>query len=315
MTFDYWFMFPIAIVIATTAMASGVEGAAFFTPLFILVLGFPPEVAIGTGLITAVFGTASGVTAYAYKQLIDYRLGGTLLITTIPMGILGTGLSTYLYPNVLKAALAIMLVAVATSFRGAFGPTSRAPGESQTAQPATVRPLRQIMARNGETFRYPEPNLPVGRAITAVGGLFLGLISTGLGQLNGYYLIQRSQVPGKVAVATSVFIVAVTALIASTGHLVRFVSAGGITLHTVLNVVVFTIPGVLIGGQVGPMLANSITQRTLKRSLAVLFLTIAILLLIEISPLTANAAYVWVFPVNSKELLAAPPWLHSLHVP
>ena len=44
----FWYMLP-AVLIATTAMVSGVEGATFFSPLFILALGLPPEVAIGTG--------------------------------------------------------------------------------------------------------------------------------------------------------------------------------------------------------------------------------------------------------------------------
>ena len=61
MTLEYWFMFPISILIATTAMASGVEGATFFTPLFILALRRSPKIAIGTGLITEVFGFASGL--------------------------------------------------------------------------------------------------------------------------------------------------------------------------------------------------------------------------------------------------------------
>ncbi len=63
MTFEFWFMLPIAIMIATIAMASGVEGATFFTPLFILALGLPAEIAIGTGLITEVFGFSSGLFA------------------------------------------------------------------------------------------------------------------------------------------------------------------------------------------------------------------------------------------------------------
>ena len=46
---DYWFMLPISVVFATVAMASGVEGATFFTPLFILALGLPTDIAIGTG--------------------------------------------------------------------------------------------------------------------------------------------------------------------------------------------------------------------------------------------------------------------------
>ena len=32
LTFEYWFMLPVAILFATTAMASGVEGATFFDP-------------------------------------------------------------------------------------------------------------------------------------------------------------------------------------------------------------------------------------------------------------------------------------------
>ena len=63
LTLEYWFMLPIAILFATTAMASGVEGATFFTPMFILALGLPADTAIGTGLITEVFGFASGLHA------------------------------------------------------------------------------------------------------------------------------------------------------------------------------------------------------------------------------------------------------------
>ena len=50
MTLHYWFMFPVAGFIATTAIASGVGGTTFFSLLLILVLGLSDEVAIGTGL-------------------------------------------------------------------------------------------------------------------------------------------------------------------------------------------------------------------------------------------------------------------------
>jgi hypothetical protein len=89
-------MLPLSIVIATIATASGVGGATFFAPLFVLALGIPPEVAIGTALITEVFGFASGLYAYARKRLIDYRLGTALLVTTIPLALLGTWLSEHI---------------------------------------------------------------------------------------------------------------------------------------------------------------------------------------------------------------------------
>jgi len=47
MTLQYWYMLPLAIVISTIATASGVGGATFFAPLFILALSIPPELASG----------------------------------------------------------------------------------------------------------------------------------------------------------------------------------------------------------------------------------------------------------------------------
>lgn len=74
--------------------------------------------------------------------------------------------------------------------------------------------------------------------------------------------------------AISVFVVAVTALIASTGHFVRFTHSGADVLHTVLSLVMFTVPGVIIGGQLGSRIASPISQHTLERGLGVLFLLI-----------------------------------------
>ena len=53
-------------------------------------------------------------------------------------------------------------------------------------------------------------------------------------------LLQRCRVPGRVSVATSVFVVAFTALTAATGHLFQFVQAGSDVLSTVFGIVIFT---------------------------------------------------------------------------
>ena len=82
--------------------------------------------------------------------------------------------------------------------------------------------------------------------------------------------------------ATSVFVVAVTALLASTGHFIKFAQAGGETLSTVLSLVMFTVPGVIVGGQLGPLVASRISQHTLERSLAALFILVAALMIGEI---------------------------------
>ena len=281
MNLEYWFIFPVAILVATTAMASGVGGATFFAPIFILVLKLPPEVAIGTGLITEVFGFASGVLAYARKRLIDYRLGVTLLVATIPLAILGSWLAGELNPGYLKIILGMGLLAVALSFLRT--PDSKDVGRADKAihDQGAERAETCLVTAEGEEICYTVCNRTEGRIIAGVGAFFVGLISTGLGELNGYFLLRRCKVPSKVSVATSVFVVAFTALAAATGHLVQFIRTGGDSLQTVLNIVMFTVPGVLVGAQLGAVVAARISQQTLERALGVLFLLIALLTLGE----------------------------------
>lgn len=282
MTLQYWFMLPVAVLIATVAMASGVGGATFFAPFLIIVLRLPPEVAIGTGLITEVFGFASGLYAYARKRLIDYRLGLSLLAVTIPAALVGTWVAGLISPDILKTILGVGLFAVALSFL-------RVPEHKDIVrldlaiQDEYGGDLAEthIHTADGEDIHYKVCNRTEGRIIAGIGGLFVGLISTGLGELDEYFLLRRCHVPSKVSVATSVFVVAFTALAASIGHLTRFVSGGGESLPVVASLVIFTIPGVILGAQLGSRVASRIPQRTLERSLGVLFTIVALLTLAE----------------------------------
>ncbi len=282
MTLQYWYMLPVSILVATTAMASGVGGATFFSPIFILFLGLPPDVAIGTALITEVFGFASGIYAYATKKLIDYKLGITLLMATIPMAVVGSVASAHIPSQILKIILGVGLFAVALSFLRSpeIEDVSRMDnaidGEGGGDREETV-----IKTAEGELIRYKVCNRFEGMTIAGVGGLFVGLISTGLGELDGYFLLQRCRVPSKVSVATSVFVVAFTALSASAGHFTRFLSVGGSVLETVFSIVAFTVPGVIIGAQLGSLVAMKISQKTMERSLGLLFILVAVFTLGE----------------------------------
>ncbi len=274
-------MFPISILIATTALASGVEGATFFSPLFILALGLPPEVAIGTGLITEVFGFSSGLYAYASRRLIDYRLGGALLVATIPAALVGTWISGVVAPDILKTVLGVGLFAVAASFL-------RSPEEEEVeimdaeARESAKEARTCLTTSEGEEICYTVCNRTEGRLIAGIGGTFIGMVSTGLGELNGYFLLQRCRVPSKVAIATSVFVVATTALIASGAHAYQFFQGDTSELGRIASLLIFTVPGVIIGAQIGSAVARYIPQRALTIAMGVLFILVAALLLGEV---------------------------------
>lgn len=283
MSFEYWYVFPVSILFSTLAMSSGVGGATFFAPFFILVLRLPPAIAIGTGLITEVFGFASGVYAYAHKKLIDYKLGLTLLAVTVPASLLGTWLSGVLQPNILKTIFGMGLLGVAFSFlRAPERKEVKFLDEKIDEEYGGEKAQTCLITKDSTQICYTVCNRNTGRIFAGIGGLFVGMISTGLGELNGYFLLQRCRVPSAVSVATSVFVVAVTAITASAGHLYKFATSGEDTLVTVLNLVIFTIPGVIIGAQMGSTLAARIPQKILERSLGILFIIIAALTLGEL---------------------------------
>lgn len=105
-----WYLFPTSILIATIAMTSGIGGAVFFSPLFMLVLRLEPAVAIGTALITELFGFSSGVYAYWSRGLIDFRLGRALLLFAAPAAVAGS-LSADLFPaDVLRTIFATGII-------------------------------------------------------------------------------------------------------------------------------------------------------------------------------------------------------------
>jgi uncharacterized membrane protein YfcA len=133
-----------------------------------------------------------------------------------------------------------------------------------------------LVTAQGEEIKYTVCNRTEGSILAGIGGLFVGLISTGLGEMNGYFLLQRCRVPSKVSVATSVFVVAITALSASGGHLVRFMGLGDDTLTTVFSIVIFTVPGVIIGAQFGSYVGEKLPQRVMERTIGILFILVAL---------------------------------------
>ena len=86
--------------------------------------------------------------------------------------------------------------------------------------------------------------------------------------------------PSAVAVATSIFVVVVSVLVASVGHFYHFAtSADAGVLSQVLSIVMFTIPGVVLGGQVGPMVQATVDPDRVKLGIAVLFIGVGVFML------------------------------------
>jgi len=285
----YWFMFPVAILVATSAMLSGIGGAAIFAPIFLII--FPllgPEyplgslaAAIGVALFTEVFGFSSGFVGYYRKGLIDFKSAVPFIIVGVPIGIVGALLLNALsdYEEALRAAYGIlMLVLFYVIIKVHESKEDMA--KAQAAAGAEVdtddtRETRTITGRDGTTYTYKAPRQGKGAAATGLGAFLTGLLGVGIGEVVMPQLVKANKVPIPVAAATSVFTVIVVVASASFTQISTLIAQGGVNAVP-WNVVVYTIPAVIIGGQIGPRLQGKIKQLTMEKAIAYLFLVIGI---------------------------------------
>ena len=127
--------------------------------------------------------------------------------------------------------------------------------------------MKSLTARNGTEYIYLDIDLPNSKSLyasTIFGSVLTGMLGVGIGEVVLPQLMRRKLMPLPVAAGTSVCIVVVTAL---TAAVVQFLSlahetliAGDISasgVHVVpWELVVWTIPGVVVGGQLASYVAS-----------------------------------------------------------
>lgn len=285
LSYEYWFLFPISALIATIAMASGIGGAVFFSPLFILALRLDAKVAVGTALITELFGFSSGLIAYIKTKLIDFKLAKNLLMFSIPFAILGLFLADYFPEVVLKTIFAVGLIFIGLQLFTSWRNEEREKHEKENKEEFKENYESCLIDNDGNEYRYTICNKNMGRMFASIGGAFVSMISVGLAELQEYQLVARCKVPTPVAIATSIFVVVITLLIASIGHIYEFATGNIKDLSQVINLAIFTVPGVILGGQVGPKIQKWLPDDKTKISISILFLLIGVFMLITISDL------------------------------
>jgi uncharacterized membrane protein YfcA len=273
----YWFMFPVSILVATCAMLSGIGGAALFTPIFILVFPLLGEeyvlattmTAVAAALFTQTFGFLSGFIGYYRRKLIDYQLARRILRVSIPIAILGAVVANYVPGSVLVASYAVLVAVLAyVMWRNPIKP-----GDPEVHLEGRV--IIEKTDSRGHTYSYDRPELGVrSYAITGVGAFLTGMVSVGIGEVTISQLTRKG-IPIAVAAATSVLVVILTIVFATATLVVELIEAGG-WAAVPWNLLIYDIPGVLIGGQIGPRLQGLIPQHRMRQAISVLFMFLAI---------------------------------------
>ena len=256
-----WWIFPAAVLFSTVAIGSGVSGALFFSPFFMLVVGLSPVQAVGAGLLTEVFGMGNGLRSYVRAKLVDYATARWLLLGAIPSVIIGALAADLISDRALKGIFGVGLLVLA-----GFLMLVRSPEECEAGDrpvPLIDRKTQGkgttvVRARDGSVYEYPTCWRPPGVVMAAAGGALTGMISAGLPEISTTQLVVRCRVPPRVAIATSVFTLAVVAAVGAGIH--------ALSAQPVWHVVGWSIPGVLIGSTIGSRVGNTSQPRSWRRA-------------------------------------------------
>lgn len=288
---QYWWMAPTAFLIALVANTAGISGAALFVPFFILVfpaLGGMHLSAVDTvklGLVTESFGLSSSALAFISFGLVDIEMFKHNLSWALPFVITGAVVTTFIPEAILYLIIAILMIISALLLRYGKDIARRRRKEHveavvsyPQAHSGDVKRLKKD--NSGKVYRYciTQSGQTKRQISYGIGGFFQGAAGFGIGELGVISLI-LTKIPVRIAIGTSHLVVAVAAILAS---IIHFGFASGTTASAGFpwNILIMTVPAVVLGGQASPYLTTKISAKHLQLFVTSLFLVIAVALIV-----------------------------------
>jgi uncharacterized membrane protein YfcA len=236
----------IGIIAGTFGAVLGLGGGIIIIPILTQGFGVDIKTAVATSLVAVIATSTGGAITYLKEQKANIRLGMTLEVTTT-IGALIAGIIIGIINE--KALTALFIAILLYSGYNMFINTR-------------PKPVSDITANDND---YKVENIPLGMVISLIAGTLSGLLGIGGGLIKVPVMNLLMKVPIKPAVATSNFMIGVTA---ATSALFYFGKEKVITDITAAITI-----GVLIGAFIGVRLSGKLKNHT------IIYIFIAVILL------------------------------------
>ncbi len=223
-------MIPILIVIGAlgigfiSAMA-GIGGGSLLVPFLVLALGYDVKIAIATSLMCIVVTSSSASSEYLRRGLVDMNTALLLEPLTALGAITGAYVTLSLPANVLKVALGALFLYISTETIWKALREQRKHAEA----PGNVTTLRKA----------------ISSTLSFMAGLTSGVFGIGGGVIKVPIMTYIMKLPIKTAVATSSFMVGLTA---ASGEIV-YLTEGFTDPLTATLLSMGIIPGAILGAK------------------------------------------------------------------
>lgn len=227
---------------------TGVGGGSLMTPLLVLMFGVSPHTAVGTDLLYAAMTKITGSAVHGWRDTVDWKIVRRLALGSIPAALLTLATLSYVgkvgksSENVILLSLAVLLgiTSLAVQFRD-----------------------RLIRFAHGLDPHKPPRQVQLSTTLLgAVIGVAVTISSVGAGAIGmTVLLVLYPRLPVARIVGSDIAHAVPLALIAGTGHWL----IGGVDSVLLVNLLIGSIPGVIVGS----LLSTRAPDRILQPLLAV----------------------------------------------
>ena len=248
----------------------GLGGGIILVPALTILFDMPIHEAIGLSFIGVLVNSSSSSLVYIKNGITDIRLSSILEIGAAIGSIIGAYTALLMESNILSIIFGIVLGYVAIDMYR----KTRTMKENNIKRELNSGEKREYFEESTKKMvKYSLLRKKEGIILSSVGGIFAGLLGVGGGAIFVPIMNRIMNVPIKVAIATSSFIIGITSFI---GALV-FLKYG--FFDPVLAAP--TIIGMFIGAQIGPRINQYIKKDLLLKIFIGVLIYIAIRMLLN----------------------------------
>lgn len=241
-----WLAFPAGLCIATMVTMVGFGGGILWMPFLLIVLKLDPATAIITSLLIQTAGTASGSYAYMRRRKADIRLALLLLTLALP----GLAFGAYVAHRLSLSHIGIIIGVVSLGTAVLFVSSNHKYGAEGNERVELAAACKHSW-------------------IAGIMAVMSGMLTINIGEWLVPVMQRKMHLRMTNAVATCILVTFGMSLLGAGAH---FAMAGRPSLQTML----WAVPGVLMGGQIGPRLVAKIDDRVLKEIFVFLLTLIGI---------------------------------------
>jgi uncharacterized membrane protein YfcA len=253
----------IALLVGIISSMIGVGGGFLMVPTLTLLYSIITQQAVGTSSAVIVVNAIASTFAYYRQKRIDYKVGATLAVGTVPGAMVGAYLTKLISAGLLAALFGAFLVFVA--LRMLLIRERRV----AVSDPGTgvFKWHRVLTDASGARFDF-FVSIPVGLGTSFFGGLASGLFGIGGGAIMVPVMNLVMGMPMHVSVATSMF-------------MMIFTSVSGALTHVALNNVLPEYAaalslGIVGGSQIGASIARRLRPAMLQRIFSLFLIFIGV---------------------------------------